>query len=92
MITTSIPRRQVWMADDDEFNHIAKNSQRTLELSDQHENHPYVKEFKKGCSVMFVYGTYVLEGEADAKFFWMKCRIYFRETPYQTTEAIFAGK
>ena len=68
MITTSIPRRQVWMADDDEFNHIAKNSQRTLELSDQHENHPYVKEFKKGCSVMFVYGTYVLEGEADAKF------------------------
>ena len=65
MIITSILRRQVWMADDDEFNHIAKNLQRTL---DQYENHPYVKEFKKGCSVMFVYGTYVSEGEADAKF------------------------
>ena len=70
------------MADDDEFNHIAKNLQRTL---DQYENHPYVKEFKKECSVMFVYGTYVLEGEADAKF-------SFGETPYQTTRAIFAGK
>ena len=55
------------MADDDEFNHIVKNSQTSLGLNDQYENHPYVKEFKKGCRVMFVYGTYVLEGEADAK-------------------------
>ena len=85
-------KRQVWMADDDEFDHIVKNSEIVLRLDDQYENHRYVEEFTKGCSVMFVYGTYVLEGEADAKFFWMKCRIYFRETPYQTTEAIFAGK
>ena len=85
-------KRQVWMADDDEFDHIVKNSEIVLRLSDQYENHRYVEEFTKGCSVMFVYGTYVLEGEADAKIFWMKCRIYFRETPYQTTEAIFAGK
>ena len=85
-------KRQVWMADDDEFDHIVKNSEIVLRLNDQYENHRYVEEFTKGCSVMFVYGTYVLEGEADAKFFWMKCRIYFRETPYQTTEAIFAGK
>ena len=80
------------MADDDEFDHIVKNSEIVLRLNDQYENHRYVEEFTKGCSVMFVYGTYVLEGEADAKFFWMKCQIYFRETPYQTTEAIFAGK
>ena len=53
------------MADDDEFNYIVKNSQTTLGLNDQYENHPYVKEFKKGCSVMFVYGT--RESEADAK-------------------------
>ena len=85
-------KRQVWMADDDEFDHIVKNSEIVLRLNDQYENHRYVEEFTKGCSVMFVYGTYVLEGEADAKFFWMKCRIYFRETPCQTTEAIFAGK
>ena len=85
-------KRQVWMADDDEFDHIVKNSEIVLRLNDQYENHRYVEEFTKGCSVMFVYRTYVLEGEADAKFFWMKCRIYFRETPYQTTEAIFAGK
>ena len=61
-------RRQVWMADDDEFDHIVKNSQRVLRLNDQYENHPYVEEFTKECNVMFVYGTYVLEGEVDAKF------------------------
>ena len=61
-------KRQMWMADDDEFDHIVKNSQRVLRLNDQYENHPYVEEFTKECNVMFVYGTYVLEGEADAKF------------------------
>ena len=55
------------MADDNEFDHIVKNSQRVLKLSDQYENHLYVEEFTKEYSVMFVYGTYVLEGEADAK-------------------------
>ena len=61
-------RRQVWMADDDEFDYIVKNSQRVLGLSVQYENHPYVEEFTKQCNVMFIYGTYVLEREADAKF------------------------
>ena len=63
-----MPRRQVWMTDDDEFDHVVKNSQRVLRLNDQYENHPYVEEFTKECNVMFVYGTYVLEGEVDAKF------------------------
>ena len=67
MITTSMLKRQVWMADDDEFDHIVKNSQRVLRLNDQYKNHPYVEEFTKECNVMFVYGTYVLVGEADAK-------------------------
>ena len=62
-------RRQVWMADDDEFDHILENSQRVLKLNAQYENHPYVEEFTKQCSVMFIYGTYILEGEADAKIF-----------------------
>ena len=61
-------RQQVWMADDDEFDHLVKNLQRVLRLNDQSEYHPYVEEFTKECSVMFVYGTYVLEGEVDAKF------------------------
>ena len=61
-------KRQVWMADDDKFDHIVKNSQRVLRLNDQYENHPYVEEFTERCSVMFAYGTYVLEGEVDAKF------------------------
>ena len=56
------------MADDDELDHIVKNSQRVLRLNDQYENHPYIEEFTKKCNVMFVYGTYVLEGEVDSKF------------------------
>ena len=68
MITTSMLRRQVWMTDDDEFHHIVENSQRLLKLNTQYENHPYVEEFTKESSVMFVYGTYVLDGEAHAKF------------------------
>ena len=68
MITTGMLRRQVWMADDDEVDHILENSQRVLRLNDQYENHPYVEEFTKECNVMFVYGTYVLDGEVDAKF------------------------
>ena len=67
MISTSMLKRQVWMLDDDVFDHIVKNSKRVLKLKDQYKNHPYVEEFRKECSVMFVYGTYVLEGEADAK-------------------------
>ena len=50
------------MADNDEFDYIVKkNSQRLLRLNAQFENHPYVKEFTKGCNVTFIYGTYVLE-------------------------------
>ena len=60
--------RYVWLADDDEFDNTVKNSQRVRRLNEQYKNHPYVEEFTKGHSVMFVYGTYVLEGEVDAKF------------------------
>ena len=67
MITTGMLKRQVWMADDDEFDHIVKNLQRVLKLNAQYENHLYVEEFTKDCNVMFAYGTYVLEGGADAK-------------------------
>ena len=64
----SMLKKQVWMADDDEFYHIVKVSQRVLRLIDQYENHPYAEEFKKECNVIFVWGTYVLEGQADANF------------------------
>ena len=52
------------MADDDGIDHILENSQRVLRLNDQYENHPSYEEFIKECSVMFVYGAYVLEEEA----------------------------
>ena len=51
MITTGMLRRQLWMTDDDEFDHIVERSQRLLKLTPQHENHPYVEEFRKECSV-----------------------------------------
>ena len=60
-------RRQAWMADNDEFDHIVKNSQRVLKLNAQYENYPYLEEFTKQCNLMFIYGTYALEGEADSK-------------------------
>ena len=64
----SMLRGQVWMEDDDEYDHVIKNSQRVLRLNDQYKNHPYAQEFTKGRNVMFVYGTYVLEGKVFAKF------------------------
>ena len=68
MITTGMLKRQIWMADGDDFEYIVKNSQRVLRLNNKYEYHPYSQEFTKECNVMFVYRTYVLEGEADAKF------------------------
>ena len=40
------------MADGDEFDHKFENLQRVLKLNAQYENHPYVGEFTKECSVM----------------------------------------
>ena len=39
----SMLKRQVWMADYDEFDYIIKNSKRVLRLNDQYQNHPYVE-------------------------------------------------
>ena len=64
----SMLRQQVRLADDDEDDHMVENLQRVFRLNDQYENHPYVEELTKECNVMFIYGTYVLEGEVDAKF------------------------
>ena len=69
------------MVNDDEFDYILENSQRVLRLNDQYENHPYVEEFTKDCSVMFVYRTCVLEGEADAKFSLSEIWKLFQEDP-----------
>ena len=48
------------MADDDEFDHKFENLQRVLiKLNAQYENHPYVGEFTKECSVMSLKKTRV---------------------------------
>ena len=82
-------RRQDWMADDDEFDYIVKNSQRVLGLSVQYENHPYVEEFTKQCNVMFIYGTYALEGEADSKFSLGDIWNLFQEDPLPNNASNF---
>ena len=46
MITISMLKRQVWMADDDEFDHIVKNSQRVLRLNDQYKRRHYIRAIK----------------------------------------------
>ena len=43
--------------------------QRVLKLNAQYENQPYVEEFTKSCSAVFIYGTYVLEWKADENVF-----------------------
>ena len=68
MIASGMLKRQVCMADDDDFDQMVKNSQRVPRVNDQVENHPYVEKLTKECNVMFVHGTYILEGKADAKF------------------------
>ena len=77
------------MADNDEFDHIFENSQRVLKLNDQYENHPYVQEFTKECNVMFVFGTYFLEGEADAKFSLGDIWNLFQEDPLPNNASKF---
>ena len=85
----SVLRRQVWMAHDDEFDHIVKNSQRVLLSKAQYENHPYVEEFTKECNVMFIYGTYVLEREADSKFSLGDIWKLFQEDPLPNNASNF---
>ena len=71
---------------------IVKNSQRVIGLNVQYENRPYVEEFTKECNVMLVYGTYILEGEIEAKLALGDIWKLFQKILYQTTQATFAGK
>ena len=87
-----ILKRQLRMADNDEFYHIVKNSQIVLRLNNQYKNHSYIEEFTKGHSVMFAYGTYVLEGETDAKFSLDDIWKLFQQDPLPITQVIFSGK
>ena len=77
------------MTDDAEFDHIVEKSQRVLRLNAQYENHPYVEEFTKECNVMFIYGTYVLEREADSKFSLGDIWKLFQEDPLPNNTSNF---
>ena len=66
----SMLKKLVWMADDDEFDHIVKNSQRVLRLNDQYENHPYVEEFARVRCYVCIWNIR-FRGEVDAKFLWV---------------------
>ena len=60
-----------------------------LRLNNQYENHPYVEEFSKGCNVMFVYGTCVLEGAVDVKFSLDDIWKLFQEDPLPNNASNF---
>ena len=61
-------RQQTWMENNDELDHIIKNSQRVLKLSTKCKNHPFAEKFKRDYNVVFTQRKYVLQGEADANF------------------------
>ena len=78
MITISMLRRQVWMADDDAFDHIVENSQRVLKLNARFENHRYVEEFTKELSVMFIYRHTFQRGRMIQIFWGMRYGTYYK--------------
>ena len=47
MITTGMLKRQLWMTDDEEFDHVGKNLQRVFSLNDQYENIYMLKNLQK---------------------------------------------
>ena len=61
-------RQEMWMENSDEFDYILTKVQRVLKLSTQYENYLYIEEFTKECNFVFIYRTYVLEGETDENF------------------------
>ena len=85
----SMSKRQVWMTDDDEFDHRVKNSQKALRLNNQYRNYSHVEEFTKERSVVFVYGTYVLERKADTKFSFDDIWKLFQEDPLSNNASNF---
>ena len=74
---------------DDEFEYVVKISQRVLKLNAQYENDSYTEEFTKRRSGMFAYRTYVLEGEADAKFSLGDIWKLFQEDPLPNNASNF---
>ena len=77
------------MADDDELDHVVKNSNRILRLNPQYENHPYVEKSTKECNVMFVYEIYVLEGGTEATFSLGDICKLFQEDPLPNNASNF---
>ena len=84
-------KRQVWIVDDDEFDHIVTNSQRVLRLNDQYENHTNALEFTKGGNVMYLEHTFWRKRQMQ-NFVWMIYGNYSKEYPLPNNQATFAGK
>ena len=61
-------KKQLWMADEEEFSHLKSRITEVKRLTLKYKNHPYVDEFMREWMVMFSYGTYILEGEIDPNF------------------------
>ena len=60
-------KKQYWMVDDVEYEHVKNKVNILSELTQKRKNHIYVDEFLKEWNVIFARGTYALEGEIDDK-------------------------
>ena len=61
-IKVSLLKRQLWMADEDEFSHVKFRIIEVKSLaSKKYKNYPYVEEFMRDWKVIFSYGIYMLE-------------------------------
>ena len=61
-------KKQLWMADEDEFSYMKSRITEVKKLRSKYKNHSYVEDFMRDWKVIFSYGTYALEGEIDPNF------------------------
>ena len=60
MITTSMLTRQLWMTNDDEFNHVAGNSQSVLKLTLNMKTIHMLKILQKSAASCFIWNIPVV--------------------------------
>lgn len=68
MITASMLILQGCTEDNIEFDHTIANGQKILKLNAQYYQHSCLEEFTKEINVVFIHGTYVLDGKKGSNF------------------------
>lgn len=68
MITASMLILQGCTEDNIEFDHTIANGQKILKLNAQYYQYSCLEEFTKEINVVFIHGTYVLDGKKGSNF------------------------